>query len=685
MSDDSVKNTTRDVSKSKNISENVAKDKVSTNTQRQGNVRPRPTNNTPRNRTQGAGLQRKTETGLQRKTETGLQKKTGASMVAKNPPRQTNSQGANSQVTIPQGANPQGANPNHIAPKRDVTKQPQRQSRSPRRKSPIRIIPLGGLGEVGKNITAYECKNDIFIVDTGLAFPNEEMLGVDIVIPDFSYLEKRADNIRGIVITHGHEDHIGGLAYLLKKVNVPVYATKLTIGLIEGKLKEHGLLDAAKLNVVKPRDQVKMGSMTVEFIRVNHSIPDACAMAIHTPAGIIIQTGDFKIDYTPVSGNVTDLARFGELGSKGVLALLSDSTNAERPGSTLSERTVGESFERLFKHAWDKRIIVATFASNVDRIQQVVNMAEQTERKVVVTGRSMINVCAKALELGYLKAKQGTMIEMEAVSSYPPEKVVILTTGSQGEPLSALTRMSTNDHRQISITSNDCIIISASPIPGNEKFVGRIVNDLMKLGANVIYEKMHNVHVSGHACQDELKLILALTRPKFFMPVHGEYKHLMKHAGLAMNMGVPEANITIAQNGDVIETNGLSFKIVDKVPAGSVLVDGLGVGDVGSVVLRDRKHLAQDGLMIVVTTIERASGKIISGPDIVSRGFVYVRESEELIYGAKKAVKVVLQNCIENNIREWGIIKTKMREELSSFVYQRTKRSPMILPIIMEI
>ncbi|MDR2655058.1 MAG: ribonuclease J [Oscillospiraceae bacterium] len=552
------------------------------------------------------------------------------------------------------------------------------------RRNPLKIIPLGGLGEIGKNITAYECSNDIFLVDSGMAFPSEEMPGVDIVIPDFSFVEKNADRVRGIVITHGHEDHIGSLPYLLKTVNMPVYATRLTIGLIEGKLKEHGLLGKANLNVVKPRDTVKFGCMAVELIAVNHSIPDAVSLAIHTPTGVVIQTGDFKVDYTPVYGGVIDLARFGELGSKGVLALLSDSTNAEKPGISQSERTVGESFERLFLRAANKRVIIATFASNIQRIQQIITMAQKTRRKVAVSGRSMVNVCSKAMELGYLTVNPGLIVDIESAGRCKPEELVIITTGSQGEPLSALTRMSSGEHRQISIGKNDFIIISATPIPGNEKYVDRVVNDLMKLGAEVIYERMYDVHVSGHACQEELKLILALTRPKFFMPVHGEYKHLVKHAGLARAMNIPEENIVIAQNGDVVETDGVDFRITNKVPSGRVLVDGLGVGDVGSVVLRDRKHLAEDGLIIAVTTIERSSGKIVTGPDVVSRGFVYVRESEELMDGAKRIVSAALADCFENNIREWGAIKTRIRDELSTYLYQRTKRSPMILPIIME-
>ncbi len=466
---------------------------------------------------------------------------------------------------------------------------------------------------------------------------------------------------------------------------MPIYATKLSIGLIEGKLKEHGLLGNASLNVVEPRQTVKFGCMAVEFIRVNHSIPDACALAFHTPAGIVVHTGDFKVDYTPIEGGIIDLARFGELGSRGVLALLSESTNVERRGYTPSERTVGESFEKLFEKAEGKRIIIATFSSNIHRVQQIIDSADRHGRKVAVFGRSMINVISKAMELGYLKVPPATIIDIDLMSKYPPEKIVLITTGSQGEPMSALTRMAMSDHRKVSITPMDFIIISATPIPGNEKHVTRVVNQLMKSGAQVIYEKMYDVHVSGHACQDELKLMMALTKPKFFMPVHGEYKHLKKHAEVAVEMGIPENNIIIAEIGNVIETDAVDFKIAGQVPAGRVMVDGLGVGDVGSIVLRDRKHLAQDGLIIIVATIEHESGTVLAGPDIVSRGFVYVRESEELMDNARQLMTQTLENCLDNDIREWNAIKTKMRDTLSDYIFTKTKRSPMILPVIMEV
>lgn len=567
------------------------------------------------------------------------------------------------------------------ARKRSAPKQEQ----SRQRKTPLKIIPLGGLGEIGKNMTVFECANDIFIVDCGLAFPDSEMPGVDIVLPDFTYVEKNADRVRGVVITHGHEDHIGGLAYLMKKVNVPIYGTKLTLGLIEGKLKEHGLTGHVSLNLVTPRQTVKFGCMAVEFIRVNHSIPDACALAIHTPAGVVVHTGDFKVDYTPIEGGIIDLARFGELGSRGVLALLCESTNVEKTGYTPSERTVGSSFEKLFDQAEGRRIIIATFSSNIHRVQQIVDSAERHGRKVAVFGRSMVNVITKAVELGYLRVPPATLIDVELMGKYPPEQIVLITTGSQGEPMSALTRMAMNDHRKVNITPMDFIIISATPIPGNEKYVTRVVNELMKSGAQVIYEKMYEVHVSGHACQDELKLMMALTKPKFFIPVHGEYKHLKKNAELAMSMGIPESNIVIAEIGNVIETDSVDMKISGQVPAGRVLVDGLGVGDVGSIVLRDRKHLAQDGLIIVVATIERESGTVVSGPDIVSRGFVYVRESEELMDTARRIVSDTLDSCLEHDIRDWNGIKTKLKDALSEYIFTKTKRSPMILPIIMEI
>lgn len=566
-------------------------------------------------------------------------------------------------------------------PKPAPTKRPPREIRS----TPVRFAALGGLNEIGKNLYVYECSNDMFIVDCGIAFPDEEMPGVDLVVPDFTYLEKNKERLRGIVITHGHEDHIGALPYLLKKVNVPIYGTRLTLGLVEGKLKEHGLLSQASLNVVEPRQNVRMGCMSVEFIRVNHSIPDSCALAIHTPAGVIVHTGDFKVDYTPIEGGIIDLARFGELGNRGVLALMSESTNAERPGYTKSERSVGESFRKLFNDAEGKRIIIATFSSNIHRIQQIIDEAVKHGRHVAVSGRSMTNVIAKAVELNYIKVPDGTLIDIEDIHRFRPEELVIATTGSQGEPLSALSRMSSGDHRQVTITPNDFIIISANPIPGNEKLVTKVVNELMKQGAEVIYESMYEVHVSGHACQDELKMMISLTKPKFFIPIHGEYKHMKKHAKLAMGMGIPEDNIFICDLGEMVETDGVEMKFTGSVPAGRVMVDGFGVGDVGSVVLRDRKHLAEDGVMIIVATIERESGRVLAGPDIVSRGFVYVRESEQLIDEAKQLMKQVMDNLAQKNVREWGNIKSAMRDALSDFIYQKTKRSPMILPVIMEV
>lgn len=553
------------------------------------------------------------------------------------------------------------------------------------KRTPLRIIPLGGLNEIGKNMTVFECGNDMFIVDCGLAFPDSDMPGVDLVIPDFSYVEQNISKVRGIVITHGHEDHIGSLAYLLKKCSIPVYATRLTIGLIEGKLKEHNLMSQAKLNVVSPRQTVKMGCMAVEFIRVNHSIPDAVGLAIHTPAGIVIHTGDFKVDFTPIEGGIIDLARFGELGNRGVLALMSDSTNAERPGHTASERTVGESFEKLFAKAEGKRIIIATFASNIHRIQQIINKAVSSGRKVAVFGRSMLNVISTAMELGYLSVPEGVIIDLETMNKYPPEKIVLITTGSQGEPMSALTRMAMNEHRSVTITPMDYIIISANPIPGNEKYVTKVVNELLKAGAEVIYESMYDVHVSGHACQEEIKLIMSLTRPRFFIPVHGEYKHLKKSANLAYAMGIPESNVIIGSIGDVIETDGTTIGVTGKVQAGRVLVDGLGVGDVGSIVLRDRKHLAEDGLIVAVATIESESGTILAGPDILSRGFVYVRENEEMMEAARDILRKSLESCLSDGVKDWNSIKSGLRDSLSDYIYMKTKRNPMILPIIEEI
>ncbi|MBR6102060.1 MAG: ribonuclease J [Ruminococcus sp.] len=575
---------------------------------------------------------------------------------------------------------PQTASKNERTAEKEVKRQ-----REPQRKTPVKIIPLGGLNEIGKNFTVIECANDMFVIDCGLAFPDSEMLGIDIVIPDFTYVEKNIDKLRGVVITHGHEDHIGGLPYFLKKFNVPVYGTALTLGLLEGKLREHEILSSCKLNIVTPRQTVKLGCMAVEFIRVNHSIPDAVGLAVHTPAGVLIHTGDFKVDYTPIQGGIIDLARFAELGNKGVLALMSDSTNAERPGFTMSERKVGDSFEKLFAKADGKRVIIATFASNIHRIQQIVNQADATGRKLAVSGRSMVNVIGKGIELGYLKVPDGLLVDIELVSRYAPEKMCIVTTGSQGEPMSALTRMAMGEHRQVSVNPNDFVIISAKPIPGNEIFVTRVVNELMKLGSEVVYEDMYDVHVSGHACQEEQKLMLSITKPRFFIPVHGEYKHLIKHKATAMSVGIPEERIIIADIGSVIETDGVDMKITGTVPAGKVMVDGLGVGDVGSIVLRDRKRLAQDGLIIAVATIDREEGLILAGPDVVSRGFVYVRESEELIDEAKQLLTDALQDCLDRGIHEWNTIKGRMKDDLSDYIFRKTKRTPMILPIIMEI
>ncbi len=550
---------------------------------------------------------------------------------------------------------------------------------------PIKISFLGGLNEVGKNMTLYEYKEDMFLVDCGLALPDPEMLGVDLVIPDFSYVERNAEKIRGIVITHGHEDHIGALAYLLKTVNIPVYGTKLTIGLIQGKLKEHGILSSAKLHEIAPGDVIKLGGFSVEAIHVNHSIPDAIALAIKCECGTVVQTGDFKIDSTPIDGGMIDLSRFAQLGNEGVLALLSDSTNAERPGYTESERKVGESFEVLFRKAGKSRIIVATFASNIHRVQQIINVASSLGRKVAIIGRSLENVVNISAQLGYLNIPENVLINQDLINKYPAENMVIITTGSQGEPMSALSRMAFSDHRKVEICPNDYVIISATPIPGNEKTVGKVVNELLKLGAQVIYEKMYDVHVSGHACQEELKLIMGLVKPKYFIPVHGEQKHLRKHALLAEGMGIEKDNIFIADNGHVAEITNKSIKSGAPVPAGRVFVDGYGVGDVGSVVLRDRKHLAQDGIIVVTASVDYETGQLIAGPEVVSRGFVYVKEAEELIAQARKIAEKSLESCYYSNISDINAIKNKLRDAVSHFVYEQTKRSPMILPIIMEV
>ena len=568
--------------------------------------------------------------------------------------------------------------------KQPAKRTPAKQKQPAKKLSPLKIIPLGGLDEIGKNCMVFEYEGQMIVVDCGLAFPDGDMPGVDIVIPDLTYLVNNVERIKGVFITHGHEDHIGGIPYLLKQINVPIYATRLTAGLIRGKLKEHSLDRSAKIHERTPGDTVKAGKFTVEFIHVNHSIPDATAFAITTPVGTVVHTGDFKIDTTPIGGQMIDIARFSEFGKQGVLAMLSDSTNAERPGYTQSERNVGESFSTLFKNARNNRLIVATFSSNIPRIQQIVDEAVRCHRKVAVSGRSMLNVVNVATELGYLKVPDGVMIEIETINRYQPSQLVIVTTGSQGEPMSALHRMAHGEHRNVTIGPQDTIIISASPIPGNEKTVADVVNGLMKLGAHVIYEKMYEVHVSGHACQEELKMMLGIIRPKFFLPVHGEQKQLRRHAEMAMQTGIDKKNILINEIGRIVELTPDSMKQTGAVQSGRVLVDGLGVGDVGSIVLRDRKHLAEDGIIIAVMTVEPESGEIVSGPDVVSRGFIYVRESEELISSAKKHIEASLYSAYRNGLYEWTSIKTKIKDDLSRYLYEKTKRRPMILPIIME-
>ena len=551
---------------------------------------------------------------------------------------------------------------------------------------PMRIIPLGGLGEVGKNVTLYECLGDMVMVDCGAIFPDDDMFGVDLVIPDFTYVVQNKDKIKGIFITHGHEDHIGALPYLLRQVNLPIYGTRLTLGLIENKLREHGLLQSTKLIPILPGDKIHLGCLVVEPIHVNHSIPDAVAYAIDSPAGVAIATGDYKIDYTPIACGVTDLSKFAEYGKKGVLALLADSTNSERPGFSRSERTVGASFAGLFSRAGNKRIIIATFASNLYRIQQILDMAAQYGRKVAVYGRSMVNNTNMAFELGYLHAPEGLVIDVDSINKYPPEKVVLVTTGSQGEPLAALSRMAAGLHRSVRVGAGDFIIISATPIPGNEKGVSKVVNGLMMLGAEVIYESMYDVHVSGHAYQDEQKLMLSLVKPQYFIPVHGEFKHLKKHAMLAEGVGVPKENVIIAKTGDVLRLTQNSAVIESEVTAGQVFVDGLGVGDVGSVVLRDRQLLSEDGLVIVSAAVDTATGEVVSGPEIVSRGFVYVKESEQLMREARTVVKNVFARCKrEEYLKDMNGVRARVRDQISQFIYRKTKRSPMILPIIMEV
>ncbi len=546
----------------------------------------------------------------------------------------------------------------------------------------VKIIPLGGLEQIGMNITAIECNDSIIVVDCGLAFPSDDMLGIDLCIPDVTYLKQNIDRVKGFVITHGHEDHIGALPYILQQINVPVYGTKLTIALIENKLKEHNLLKSTKRKVVKHGQSINLGCFRIEFVKTNHSIADASALAIFTPAGIILHTGDFKIDYTPVFGEPADLQRFAELGKKGVLALLCESTNAIRPGFTPSERTVGKTFDAIFSEHKNNRIIVATFASNVDRVQQIVNSAYKYDRKVVIEGRSMVNVIGTASELGYIKIPEGTLIDIDHLKNYPDEKTVLITTGSQGEAMAALSRMASGAHRKISIKPKDVVILSSTPIPGNEKAVSRVINELSVRGAEVIFQ---DTHVSGHACQEEIKLLYSLTHPKYALPIHGEYRHRMAQKGLAESMGIPKENILLMSSGDVVEVSQDQCKVVDHVQAGAILVDGLGVGDVGNIVLRDRQNLAQNGIIIVVLTLEKFSNQLLAGPDLVSRGFVYVRESENLMEEARQVVQDAVQDCLERHVNDWGKIKNIIRDSLSDFLWKKMKRNPMILPIIMEV
>ncbi len=618
------------------------------------------------------------------------QKETARPAAEKRPAasRKPRSKAQTGQPAAKQGKAPAAQSASRTRAAKDNAPASRRQStrgRSGSKAPTIKVIPLGGLNEIGKNLTVFEYRDDIIIVDCGLAFPDDEMLGIDLVIPDVTYLEKNADKIRGIFLTHGHEDHIGSLPYVLRKINVPVYGTRLTLGLVEGKLREHNMLNKTTRIVVKPGDKIKLGEFEVEIIHSTHSIADAVMLAIKSPAGVIVHTGDFKIDCTPIGGQMIDLARLGQLGKEGVLLLMSDSTNAERPGYTMSERKVGASFNNLFQQAEGKRIVIATFSSNIHRVQQIFDCAAKYNRKVAVSGRSMVNVIGVAMELGYLNVPDGLVIDIDAINRYPKDELVIITTGSQGEPMSALYRMAFSDHRKVEIGPDDCIIISANPIPGNEKLVGRVINELLKLGAKVLYESIYEVHVSGHACQEEQKIILGLTQPKYFMPVHGEYKHLVHHAATARSMGYDDDHIMIADIGKVVEVSQDSCKITGTVPAGRLLIDGLGVGDVGSIVLRDRKHLAEDGLIVVVAAVHtQGERRIVSGPDIVSRGFVYVREAEELMEQAKRVAEKALEGGLANGNADWTSLKNTVRDAMSEFIFSKTKRRPMVLPILMD-
>lgn len=546
----------------------------------------------------------------------------------------------------------------------------------------MKIIPLGGLEKIGMNITAFEYEDSIIVVDCGLSFPEDDMLGIDLVIPDITYLRNNIEKVKGFFITHGHEDHIGAIPYVMREINVPIYATKLTIGIIDNKLREHNMLTKVKRKVVKYGQHINLGCFRVEFIRTNHSIQDAAALAIYSPAGIVVHTGDFKVDYTPVFGDAIDLQRFGEIGKRGVLALMCDSTNAERPGFTNSERTVGKTFDNIFAEHSNTRIIIATFASNVDRVQQIINSAYKFGRKVVVEGRSMVNIITTATELGYLQIPENTLIDIEQLKNYPSEQTVLITTGSQGESMAALSRMAANIHKKVTIQPNDTIIFSSNPIPGNEKAVSNVINELFRKGAEVIFQ---DAHVSGHACREEIKLIYSLVKPKYAIPVHGEYKHLRAHQTIAQELGYDKEHIFILSSGDVLELDESGAQVTGQVPVGDVLVDGLGVGDVGNIVLRDRQHLAEDGIIIVVMTLESGSGQVLAGPDIVSRGFVYVRGSESLMDEARKLLDETMGYCMEKRITDWGRIKTEIKDELGEFVWKKTKRRPMIMPIIMEV
>ena len=573
--------------------------------------------------------------------------------------------------------------------KRNHKKTEERQTRNSQgsifKKSNVKIIPLGGLHEIGKNITVFEYEDEMIVVDCGISFPEDDMLGIDLVIPDITYILKNQEKLKGLVITHGHEDHIGGIPYFLKQVNTPIYATRLAAGLISNKLEEHKILRSTEMHIVNQGDTIQLGkNFKIEFIRSSHSIPDSVMLAITTPAGTILHTGDFKVDYTPIDGQLMDFTRIAELGKKGIMALMSDSTNSERKGSTMSESSVGEVFDKLFLNC-TKRIVVATFASNVHRIQQIVNSAVKYGRKIAVCGRSMINIIETSVELGYIKCPENIFIDIDMIGSYTDEQLVIITTGSQGEPMSALTRMAAGDHRKVKITPNDLIIISATPIPGNEKYVSKVIDDLMQLGAEVVYSALADIHVSGHACQEDQKLILALTKPKYFIPVHGEYRQLRAHSETAQSMGISPDNIFMLTNGRVLEVNEYEAKFTSTVPSGKVLVDGLGVGDVGNIVLRDRQHLAQDGLIIIVLTMDSQTGEVVAGPDVISRGFVYVRESESLMDDVKSVVRHEISLCEERGIRDWATIKSSVKENLRDYLFIKTKRNPMIIPIIMEV